>query len=311
MKTHAMWAIATLSVAALTALLSRRDEKSAAPDPGLQRLEEKNAALRERVARLEAEIAGKALPPSAPESADPRPGKAPEPLRELPKVVGIEQIRALFKSGTREDLNKAFKEIEALPDRAEKLALLRDLLAGGDRQQGLRSVSILKKMGGADAAQLIAGVLTKDGPSDLRAQAAVALGELGDQSALPALQEAWRTGDVQVRSGVAVALDRFGQREPLESILGTLSGMLGAADGGTREDAMDILTGIKMPGSLPLMVAALGDPSNNHLREDAADAMGAQGLTAALPYLEKALQDPSANVRTAAERAIARIKPAK
>jgi HEAT repeat protein len=66
-----------------------------------------------------------------------------------------------------------------------------------------------------------------------------------------------------------------------------------------------------MPGSLPLLVTALGDPTNNHVREDAADAMGAQKLVDALPFLEKALQDPSQNVREAAQRAINRIKTAK
>ena len=91
----------------------------------------------------------------------------------------------------------------------------------------------------------------------------------------------------------------------------TLGGMLENPDGGVREDAIDLFTKIPLPGSLPYLVKALGDPSNSHLREDAADAMAAQRMTEALPYLERALQDPAANVRKAAERAIERIKSAK
>jgi HEAT repeat protein len=86
--------------------------------------------------------------------------------------------------------------------------------------------------------------------------------------------------------------------------------MLENPDGGLREDAVDLLSKIPLPDSLPLLVQALRDPSNSHLREDAADAMRDRRMTEALPYLEQALQDPAANVRDAAQKAIAKIKSA-
>ena len=158
---------------------------------------------------------------------------------------------------------------------------------------------------------MLVDILSKEGPSGPRTKAALALGEAGDASAIPALQEAWRTGDLNLRTAAAIGLDRFGQRDPVQASLRTLAGMLDAVDGGVRVDAVDLMSEMLVPGSLPLLVKALGDPSNSHLREDAADAMGLHRFVDALPYLEKALQDPAQNVRDAAQRAITRIKAPK
>lgn len=315
---HALWAVIAVTGTTVGIVASRRaSPEGVAPDEARS-----SAALRARISALEAELSkrrgtsGGEIPAEAGSRVLPTAGatEVKEDARPADRVVPSltpEQIVALLKGGNRDDVAKAVKEIDLITDPHQKLALLRMMVESGDRALAARALPMLKKLGGPEAVELIIAVLSREGSSGTRAQAAVTLGELGDASALPALQEAWRTGDVQLRTGVAVGLDRFGQREPAQVMLHTLGGMLQSADGGAREDAVDLLMKFSLPGSLPLLVTALGDPTNNHVREDAADAMGAQKLAEAIPFLEKALQDPSPNVRQAAQRAITRIKETK
>jgi len=308
---HVAWAIVALTSTMVGVIATRRG--SAAPPMAEVGSESRSTAvLRARISELETELGKRGVPetPARPAVIEPGTDKVADvraTTASSPSMT-VDQIRALLKSSNREDVAKALKEIDLMTDRPQKLALLRLMVESGDQGQRSRAVSMLKKMGGPEAVALILSVLSQEGSSNARMQAAVALGELGDPSAIPALQDAWRTGDVQVRSGVAVGLDKFGQREPAQAMVRTLAGMLESSDGGIREDAVDILTHVPMPGSLPLLVSALSDPTNNHVREDAADAMGAQKLVDSLPFLEKALQDPAQNVREAAQRAIVRIK---
>ena len=297
---HIGWAIVAAALAAGVSLASRRTPAEPAP-PAEGKT---TAALRARVAELEAELAERRTPgterPAAPRIADPAPD-APA------AALSTEQLRVLLK-GNRDDQARAIKEIEAMTDRSQKLALLREMLNSGNRSQASQAISMLKKMGGPEAVAMLLDVLSKDGPSGPRTRAALALGEMGDASVIPGLQEAWRTGDLPLRTAAAIGLDRFGQHDPVQASLRTFAGMLEAVDGGIRVDAVDLMTDMLVPGSESLLVKALTDSSNSHLREDAADALGAHRMADALPYLEKALQDPAANVREAAQRAINRIK---
>lgn len=308
---HIAWAIVALTSTMVGVIATRRGS-AAPPEADAGSETRSNVALRARISELETELGkrGVSETPARPAVIESGTDKVADVRATAPPApsMTVDQIRALLKSGNREDVAKALKEIDLMTDRPQKLALLRLMVESGDQGQRSRAVSMLKKMGGPEAVALILSVLSQEGSSSARMQAAVALGELGDPSAIPALQEAWRTGDVQVRSGVAVGLDKFGQREPAQAMVRTLAGMLESSDGGIREDAVDILTHVPMPGSLPLLVSALSDPTNNHVREDAADALGAQKLVDSLPFLEKALQDPAQNVREAAQRAINRIK---
>ncbi|MBI3857102.1 MAG: HEAT repeat domain-containing protein [Planctomycetes bacterium] len=299
---HFIWAIVALALAAVASLASRRTVPEAAPAPEGRA----SAALRARVAELEAELRRRESPGEG-RTAD-RPvaaEKAPETTPDVP-ALSVDQIRALLKSSNREEQGRGLREFEALADPPQKLALLREMVNSGNFVT--RAVSILKKMGGPEAVAMMVDVLAKEGPSGPRTKAALALGEMGDASAIPALQEAWRTGDLPLRTAAAVGLDRFGQRDPVQASLRTFAAMLEAPDGGTRVDAVDLMTEMLVPGSMPLLVKALADPSNSHLREDAADALGVHRMADSLPFLEKALQDPAANVREAAQRAINKIK---
>ncbi len=278
------------------------------------------SALRARVAELEAERAARPSGdgPRAPLEEAPivRPGEGDEKAAPAAKPGGaapldVRQILALLKSPKKEDQARAVQELDAMTDRRQKLMVLRAMVDSGDRGLASRAVPMLKKLGDPESIALLTAVLSAEGPSGPRWQAAVALGDLGDPSAISPLRDAYRSGDLEVRSAAAYALDRFGQREPAQEVLQTIAGMLQSADGGIREDAVDLLTHIPMPNSLPLLAGALNDATNNHVREDAADAMGARKMVEALPYLERALQDSAANVRSAAQRAIERINGTK
>lgn len=303
---HLGWAIVAVALAAAASLASRRTEPAPAGDGRAA------APLRARIAELEAELAARRTPGPERTAEMPATAKAPEPAVDAPSTaLTANQIRVLLKSASRDDQARAFKEIEAMTDRPQKLELLREMLASGSRGQVSQAISALKKMGGPEPIAMLVDFLSKEGPSGPRTRAALALGESGDASAIPALQEAWRTGDLPLRTAAAIGLYRFGQRDPAQASLRTLAGMLEAVDGGTRVDAVDLMTEMLLPGSMPLLVKALADPSNSHLREDAADALGVHRMADSLPFLEKALQDPAANVREAAQRAINRIKSQK
>jgi HEAT repeat protein len=159
-------------------------------------------------------------------------------------------------------------------------------------------------MRGPDAADVAIAVLQGDGPFWLRAQAASVLGEIADPSALPALLEASRSEDLDLRARAALSLDGFGHSGPLQELMIGLVEMLDHADGAKREDAVFLLSSLQTPSTLPALLKALGDRTNSRVREAAAEALGRSKLTQALPSLEAALQDPEPRVRDAARAAV-------
>jgi HEAT repeat protein len=307
---HAGWAIVAFALAAAAWVVSGRNAGGGSPVPA--RAESRSeAALRARVAELEAERA--ALGNSSQARLPDSPAAVPKEEQKKPAAapLGVDQILALLKSAKKEDQSRAIQELEAMTDRRQKLALLRAMVESGDRGLLYRAVSMLKKIQDPESVALLSSVLATDGPPGPRWQAALALGDLGDPSAIGTLRDAVRSSDLEIRSAAAYALDKFGQPEPAREVTQTLAGMLQSSDGGTRIDVVDLLDHIPMPDSLPLLVSALGDATNSHLREDAADVMGARKMVDALPYLQRALQDPAANVRGAAQKAINRINGSK
>jgi len=238
-------------------------------------------------------VAGpRAIPP-----AEPRPAAVPR-YSESPKQP----------ERTRTEQKLALRTAASLATRDEKLVLVRDLLAGSDASLKSRALSVLRGLPGPEAAALAVGVLRKDGPSWLRAQAASVLAELGDPTAVPSLLDAARSEEWDVRAGAAAALDRFGHSGPLRELIGGLVEMLDHPDGGKREDAVFLLSSLQTPATLPGLLKALGDPTNSKIREAAADALGRSRLPEAIPSLEAAAADPDANVREAARAAIESLR---
>jgi HEAT repeat protein len=252
---------------------------------------------RRRVPRTAAE-----RPADPPEETEPSFGRPSDPAER--RETGGERVRALLRGRRREDRALALRSLESLPDRAEKMALLGEALEGADDRTKSRVLSILRSLGGSDSAALALEIFRAEGPPWLRAYAASVLGELGDPAALPDLLDASRGGDLQIRTGAAAALDRLGQPAPLWEVIASLALMLDHPDGAKREDAVDLLSGLRTPEAIAPLAKALADPTNSRVRAAAADALGQTRLAAAIPSLEAALGDPEPSVRRAAARAL-------
>lgn len=276
------------------------------------------AALKVKVSELRAEVARLRGGRGVPDVEQPPAGSGETPSERQVEVaeggeapLPLEAIPALLGSRSRAEQGLGLKAIGSLALREDKVALLREVLEGGDAAMKSRALPLLKTVGGAESVALAAGVLRKDGPSWLRAQAALALGELGDAAALAPLIDASRTGDLQVRAGAVAALDRLGQPAPLQELIGTLAEMLDHPDGRMREDAVGLLSTFRTPAVFSTLAKALGDRTNSRIREAAADALGQARLAEAIPFLEGALHDSEPGVRQAAQHALDAIRTAK
>jgi len=277
--------LASIAILGLIAVAATR---APSEDPSLQA---KVAGLQAEVARLRTIPAAASIEPLAP--AVPAPSDAPKPPA---------------RNRNRTEQKLALRAVGSIADRDEKLALLRDLLQGSDASLRSHALSILRGLRGPDAAALAVGVLQKEGPSWLRAQAASVLADIADPSAVPALLDASRSDEWDVRAGAASALDRFGHSGPLRELIAGLVEMLDHRDGGKREDAVFLLSSLQTPSTLPGLLKALGDSTNSRIREAAADALGRSRLPEAIPTLEAAAGDPEPSVREAARAAIESLR---
>jgi HEAT repeat protein len=276
-----------LVFAAIAILIAVAANRRSSEDPELKA---RLAALQSEVARLRAARPGPEAS-AAPESPVP---PTPTPQPQAPPA----------NARSRNESRRRLQAAGSVVDREEKMTLLRDLLGGSDASLNSRALAMLREFRGPDAAALAAGVLRKEGPSWLRAQAASVLGEMAEPSALPALLEAAQAEDLDVRASAASSLDRLGHSAPLHDLIGLLSGMLEHHDRGKREDAVFLLSSLQSPSALPPLVRALGDATNSRVREAAAEALGRSKFDQAIPPLEAALDDPEPQVRDAARRAI-------
>jgi HEAT repeat protein len=272
------------------------------------------AALKRTIAELRAEVArlraGDSIPgvepPPAGSGETPSPGSGRQitTLKRPDAPIPLEEIRALLRSRSRAEQGLGLKALESNALRADRLALLQDMMQGGNAGMNSRGLSLLKTIGGADATALAVGVLQKAGPSWLRCQAASVLGDLGDSAALSPLLDASRTDDFQVRAAAVAALDQVGHAAPLRELIATLADMLDHPDGRVREDAVELLSTFRTPAVLPTLAKALGDRTNSRIREAAANALGQTRLAEAIPCLEGALNDSEPVVRRAAQQAL-------
>lgn len=281
------WIQGGCAVAAIAILIAVAATRRSSEEP----------VLRARIAGLRAEVAQLRSVQPAPPQAPARSDAVPPPPQASKSPIRVQ---------ARHD--PRLQAASAGVPREEKLALLGDLLKGSDPSRKSRALSILRGLRGPDAAALAIAVLQEEGPSWLRAQAASVLGEIADPSALPALLEASRSEDLDLRASAASSLDRFGHSGPLHELIAGLVGMLEDADGGKREDAVFLLSSLQTPSTLPGLVKALGDRANSRVREAAAEALGRSKLAPAIPPLEAAFNDPEPRVRDAARAAVAALR---
>ena len=87
--------------------------------------------------------------------------------------------------------------------------LIMDLKTGNDKER----LIAVRSFGDGDAAKVVPALIDalKDGDSDIRRSAAIKLGLFGEQAtdAIPALQKAQHDGDARVREAAGIALSRI------------------------------------------------------------------------------------------------------
>ncbi|MBZ0316746.1 MAG: HEAT repeat domain-containing protein [Anaerolineae bacterium] len=139
-----------------------------------------------------------------------------------------------------------------------------------------------------------------DMEKNVRSWVGWALGQIGDPAAVPYLVDALRDIDSRVRSAAEVALGRIGT-----SAIPALSDALRDADSGMRSAAAIALGQIGTPAAISALVDTLHDVERN-VRYMAAGALEQIG-TPAIPALLDALHDADSNVRAMVAYALGNI----
>ncbi|HID63368.1 MAG TPA: HEAT repeat domain-containing protein [Anaerolineae bacterium] len=135
----------------------------------------------------------------------------------------------------------------------------------------------------------------------VREEAARALGEVGDQQAVPQLIQALGDKYAKVREAAAWALGRVGDERAVPHLVRAF----GDPSMWVRSEAVKALGQIG-PAAVPHVVQALDD-ERWEVRELAASALGRIGDQSALPHLVQALSDSKDAVRTAAASALGQL----
>jgi HEAT repeat protein len=196
-----------------------------------------------------------------------------EPERRVARLKERRDVAGLVRLLERDDPSLRHLVAVALGDLADPAALNALLAAlGGPDEEGIRwqAAEGLVRLGAPAVEGLVA--LSEDSDPDIRWKAIVALGDIGDPRAAPALIDRLADPDRFVRGRAVSALARLGSP------------------------------------CLPLVLQALLDP-DPRVRQGAAEVLGVVGDPAAVDYLLRALLDPTESVRRAAAVALLRINP--
>ncbi len=251
--------------------------------------------------------------PLAPNTIKPLPSEAPNsPTSNSSEarpteVLTPEKIGTLLRSKNREEARRGVRAIEKLADRGATLALLREALIHPEEGVRERALDILRKLGGPEAAELLAHTLRTDQEDDVRERAARHLGDIGGPIALAALQEAAGGGPMDVQVAASGSLNKLGQPAAMQTLLQQIGRMLENPDGAVREDAVGYLDDLRTPSAIPQLSMALRD-SNSDIRRDAIEALEDLALPEVIPLLEHALSDPHPSVVRDAKEALEKLR---
>jgi HEAT repeat protein len=201
-------------------------------------------------------------------------------------------------------------------------------LKSGDFERRIQTVVALSAVSGtnADAVHRLVDVLKNDKDGRVRQQAALALGEMKAQSAIPDLRAALDDKG-EVAFAAAKALTNMGDESGRDTLVAVLAGTRKTNPGITTNAVRDAQRRIKHPEGLILMGAdaaagtmfAPAGMGLNAIEQTAGlRSKGSPGRAAAAAYLEKdpepyavtllewALEDDSKLVRVAASKALAK-----
>jgi len=149
----------------------------------------------------------------------------------------------------------------------------------------------------------------KDPDENCRVAAALALGLLGSPVALKPLARALGDASVRVRKQVAESLGRLGDPIAAEVLVDTLDDAEEALE--VRAAAVRALGRLHLPQGLPVLLDLLNAPAPA-LRLAAVEALGYLGFGRIYRYLAPLLwRDPDRAVRHAAARVLAQLSPAR
>ncbi|MBV8880264.1 MAG: HEAT repeat domain-containing protein [Planctomycetaceae bacterium] len=296
-RIHFGWTIVTILASVVSARLAAPPEP--APPP--------------RVARPAPLVS----PGAAEASADERPKpETPGPAAAVPddppaKAVAEEplpaRLRAVLKS------QNAWQDLQTLAadlaHRDATLDALKDLLNDPDFQVKFNAITALRLMKGREAARILEAFLLRhlDSENGEASSAAAALGEMGDLSSMPALNEALRAKNEETRLSAAQALSQLGFGGPAGDIVAAMTRQFESPDGAMRRKAIEQISRLDPQGSAPLLLRALRD-SNGDVRLQAVWTVQGLGRPEYLPFIQALQNDPNPEVAQAAKEAEQTLK---
>ncbi|NKB65672.1 MAG: hypothetical protein GKR89_01305 [Candidatus Latescibacteria bacterium] len=204
-------------------------------------------------------------------------------LGELASVNGVEALVGALGDGDKEVRHRIVEAVGAIGPKA--VAALLQLLREGTSAQVSNAALALGAIGDSTAVPQLVGLL---GDKAASFSAARALGGIGGAAALAGLVEALAGSDRGARAGAVKALRQMGQVEAAPALVRALQDPVT----GVRTEAAQALgeLGPAAEAAIPALVQVWGD-EHKAVREAAIQAVGKIGGLDSLPTLETALAD--------------------
>lgn len=145
----------------------------------------------------------------------------------------------------------------------------------------------------------------KDGDKAVREWSALALGVIGDKRAVSEMVRLLGDPERSVRLAAVRSLGRIGDPEGLDPVTKYLRG--GKRDAEERDEGIAAIVSMKGEGRVPSLLSLLDGESDADQQVRVIAALGKVGTSQVLPVLRKKATSGPAEVRDAANRAIAEI----
>ena len=181
------------------------------------------------------------------------------------------------------------------------LEIIKEALKDKDTKVRMNAASALGEIGDKSAIPLLKEAL-KDKSESVKIYAAMALYRIGDKSAIPLLKESLKDKDMKARMYAAMALGKIGDK----SAIPLLKEALKDKDTVVRMYAARALGEIGDKSAIPLLKEALKD-KNVSVRVWASSALGKIGDKSAIPLLKEALKNKDTGIRMYAASALGEI----
>lgn len=220
--------------------------------------------------------------------------------REKEKILGMRSLGPAFELLAR---------VMEASDPKEKLKLARQLveMKGADALAVSYALQELGRGGDPEAVELARGIYKSEKEDWLRAIALETMATLGKESAIPLLEDALRQPEMRLRTRAARALRALGHPEFVTPMVQEISLRLRDPDGGTRNEAVELLGELGSAEALPHLAVALTD-SNSDVRKSVVRSLCQIESESVIPVLEQAEKDTNPKISEAARRALERVR---